>query len=164
MVEQQVAVDRRVLGARELEDVAGEAEAGGERGVQPRVVRLRHVGDDQRVGALGPDVAEAELQVADLVAAEGEAGGVVALDEEARRVRAERLAQPGHVLQRGRQVRQVHARQCGDALGETLAAHGLRGNRLGHRCFLLRAEWPASGTGGVRCRAGVGGRRLRAGG
>ena len=104
-IEQQVAFvggRRGVGGQHQFGGHAGDAGgAGGHAGV----IRLHRAGGDERRGAGTPGVADQEVELARLVAAAGQPGEVVALDEDARAPRrpAQGLAQPGRVLQRRRQ-------------------------------------------------------------
>jgi hypothetical protein len=73
------------------------------------MVRLRTAGGDDGVGAQRQRVAEQELQLAHLVAAQRQAGAVVALDPELRA--AQRFREPRQRLQGRRRVLQAEARQ-----------------------------------------------------
>ena len=81
-------------------------------GGEAHQVRLHRAGRQHRVGAPRPRLAEVELELAHLVAAEGEAGAVVALDPE---LDAERGAEVGGGLQRRRRVAEPDPREAGDA-------------------------------------------------
>ena len=85
-------------------------------------VRLHRAGDQHRVRAPRPRLAEVELELAHLVAAQGEPRAVVALDPE---LDPERRAQVGRGLQRRRHVAEPDPRKAGDA-GKG-AGHGGRG-------------------------------------
>ena len=63
-------------------DVDVHAQRARRRGGQADEVRLHRPGDQDRIGAPGAGFAHVELQLADLVAAEGEARAVVPLHEE----------------------------------------------------------------------------------
>ena len=84
----------------------------------PRRVGLQVEPDDDGVGVLRHRAGQAELQVAQLVAAERHAGQVVALDEDARA--AKRAGQVRRFLQRRRRQRELDARDAGDALAHPL--------------------------------------------
>src|SRR5207244_1409031 len=68
-----------VFGARAEKEDAAEAEAGARDRRRARVVRLDAAAGEHRVRPFGERVAEEELELADLVAALGAAGRVVAL-------------------------------------------------------------------------------------
>ena len=69
-------------------------------------------GDQHRVGAPGAGLAEVELELAHLVAAEGEPGAVVPLDPE---IDAERRAEIRSGIDRRRRVAEPDPREAGDA-------------------------------------------------
>src|SRR5882672_4597935 len=79
------------------------------RGGDPCVVALLATSGDQGVAPPCQRFGAEELELACLVAAEGEAGEVVALDEQARR-RADGCGQPVHRRQRRGQRRDLSAR------------------------------------------------------
>ena len=91
-------------------------------GGDPYQVRLHRAGDQHRVGAALLSFAEVELDLAHLVAAEREAGAVVALDPQ---IDAERRAQVRGEIDRRRRMAEPDPREAGDA-GKR-AGHG--GNR-----------------------------------
>ena len=95
-------------------------------------IRLHRAGDQHRVGALCLCRAEVELELAHLVAAEGEAGAVVALDPE---IDAERRAQARGRIKRRRRVAEPDPREAGDA-GKDLLHCG--GDQV--RCLALRPQ------------------------
>ena len=102
-----------VAGDPALEDQrAAEPVAGGRGRGLAAVVRLHPARGDQDVGALLDRLAEQELELAGLVAAEREAGRVVALDQDVRA--AEPRRQPGQRLERGRQVAEAGAGEAGE--------------------------------------------------
>jgi hypothetical protein len=111
VVEQQVAVGSRGWRTTE-QQVAVETERGGGRGGLAAVVRLRGAGGDQHVGALRKGGTDQELELARLVAAETQAGLVVALDQQP--WTAELVLESRQTVQRGRQERQRRARPRGE--------------------------------------------------
>ena len=147
MVEQQVALQlgAGVAAGQHEVDIEAKLCAGG--GGLPAVVGLHAGAPNDQVGALRERLAEQELVVAGLVAAEGEAGAVVALDDETRA--AEMGGKARHLLQRGGQVRERHARKMRGAAAQLGAGGGAgagRGVPGGHQ------PDTAAGTG---CRLGV---------
>jgi hypothetical protein len=80
-----------------------------EKGGLPRMVRLHRADSDERVGAPAQRFADAELELAGLVAPNREPGLVVALHEQA--WAAERAGQPRQLMERRGQVAEVNARQ-----------------------------------------------------
>jgi len=83
-VEKEVALGRggRLGAAQNQNDFQAEPPAGGRR--EPGVVTLHGPGGDDRAGGLSDSVAEQVLELTDLVAAQTEAGEVVALDPNVR--------------------------------------------------------------------------------
>ena len=73
-------------------------------------VRLHRAGDQHRVGAPGAGLAEVELELTHLVAAEGEPGAVLALDPE---IDAERRAQVRGGIDRRRRMAEPDPRGSG---------------------------------------------------
>ena len=115
-VEQQVAGGAVSLAAVsdpifEL-DVDCHSEFARSRGGDAHQVRLHRAGDQHRVGAPGAGLAEVELELAHLVAAEREPGAVVPLDPE---IDAERRAQARGGIERRRHVAEPDPREAGDA-------------------------------------------------
>ena len=115
-VEQQVAGGAVGLAAvrhplLEL-DMDCHAEFARGRGGDAHQVRLNGAGDQHRVGAPGAGLAEVELELAHLVAAEGEPGAVVPLDPE---IDAERRAEIRGGIDRRRRVAEPDPREAGDA-------------------------------------------------
>ena len=100
------------------------------RRVQPRVVGLPDIDQDQGVAPFGAEVGHPELEGAHLVAAEGEAGKVIALQQQARP--AERRREPGQRFQGRRRQREAgNARQPANALAELVWAEAsCAGNRI----------------------------------
>ena len=82
------------------------------RGGDAHQVRLHRAGDQHRVGVPGAGLAEVELELAHLVAAEREPGAVVPLDPE---IDAERRAQVRGGIERRRRVAEPDPREAGDA-------------------------------------------------
>src|SRR3990172_6145531 len=108
MVEEQVARHHGGCLPPQDEDAAQAAQrrcGGGLAGV----VRLHRAERDEGVGAPAERLADAELELARLVAPGREAGLVVALHEQPRP--AQRAGQARHLLQRGGEMRQPDARQ-----------------------------------------------------
>ena len=82
-VEQQVAVEPVEPWAAEEENRVPADDLRGSGG-EPRVVRLWPAAREHHIGTLGHRLSHQELELADLVSAETEAGEVVPLDEQAR--------------------------------------------------------------------------------
>ena len=125
-VEQQIAFVGRGRAVRREHQLAVHAgDAGRARG-HSRVVRLHGAGRDERGGAGAPGVADQVLQLASLVAAAGEAGEVVALDENSWTAcrPAERIAQPHGFVERRRERGQSDQRPSGQAGGDFAMGHG----------------------------------------
>ena len=93
-------------------DVDRHPEFAGRRGCDAHQVRLHRAGDQHRVGAACAGLAEVELELAHLVAAEGEARAVVALDAE---IDAERRAEVRGGIDRRRRVAEPDPREAGNA-------------------------------------------------
>jgi hypothetical protein len=101
--------------SREWDPYAGWRQRSGDHTVRDvaldRIEEQMHaVGDPQTVGVLPQGVGQQEFVVPGLVAAEQQAGAVVALEEDAGA--ADRPGEPRRLLQRGRQVGQADARQA----------------------------------------------------
>jgi hypothetical protein len=117
VVQQEVALDARgrlLPGQDEAGAHPGHGRRGGRRS---RVIRLQCPARHQHRRAPALRVGDEKLQLADLVAAEGEAAGeVVALDEDARTpgMTAEGVAQAAGFGERRWQVRQPDARLTAD--------------------------------------------------
>ena len=121
VVEQQVALDPGPLDPvnqhqRDRKPVL----ARGRRDL-PAPVGLRVGARDHRIGARLQDLGEGELQVARLVAAEGEAREVVPLDVE--RAHADRFREPGAGVERRRQMREPDARMRCEPGREVVPRH-----------------------------------------
>ena len=127
MVEQQVALERRPLDAVDQDQRDREAALPRRRGDLPAPVGLGVGARDHGIGARVQDLGEGELQMARLVAAEGQSSEVVPLDVEG--AHADRLGEPGAGVERRRQMRKPDARLCRDAGSE----FGPR-----HRCLRTR--------------------------
>jgi hypothetical protein len=114
-VQQDVAVAdvvRRLRSRAFLQDdLAGQAVRRGRRRRLAHVVGLHRPLRHQRIGVLFERLAQQELQLAGLVAPARQAGAVVALDPQ---LHAQRFAQAGQGLQRGRQMRQADAGKAGE--------------------------------------------------
>ena len=109
LVEQEVALQHRAFLAVHQDQGDVEAELAGGGGHLPAPVRLAVGAGDQQVAALAEHLGEHELELPGLVAAEAEAGHVVALDPHF--CPADRLRQSRRRLQRRRQMGERHARQ-----------------------------------------------------
>ena len=143
VVEQQVALQLGGGVAAGQHEVDVEAEPGAGGGRLAAVVGLYPRAPHDQVGALVERLAEQEFVVARLVAAECEAGAVVALDEHARPAEVGR--EPRHFLQRGGQMRQRHAWQAGGAPAQVADGGRTAGG-------VTRHQPDADATG---CRLGV---------
>ena len=148
-VEQQVAVrrgDGLVLPALQDEDRI-HAQPPGTGGGHPRPVGLHSRPGDHGVAVLGDGVGEDEVELARLVAPEGESGLVVALDEETRS--AEFGGEGRHLLEGGREVGEGGLLEAGDGFVED--GHGVGGVSFRVAC----AGAAAGGEGGDgECDAG----------
>jgi hypothetical protein len=122
-VQQHIArahiVDRIGLDPLFQDDLAGHAVDGRCGGRLAHVVRLHGALGHQGVGAGLQGRAQQEFQFAGLVAAAGQAGAVVALHPELG-LAAERLAQPGHGLQRRGQMGEAGAWEASEMHGRLL--------------------------------------------
>ena len=121
--------DRNVSNGRQDAGLHPEPPRGG--GSDAHQVRLHRAGDQHRVGAARLSFAEVELDLAHLVAAEREAGAVVALDPE---IDAKRPAKVRRGIERRRRMAEPRPREAGDAGKGT----GHDGNR--HVRWLLRGS------------------------
>ena len=112
------------------------AKAGGGGGGDPNIVRLHGTGYDNGVGSFRLGRAEIELQLTGLVAAEGQAGQIIALDEQ---VQAQFRRQPWRGFYHCRQDRQ------GDAgiVVQTakFRAHGVTASNKSSILFAAPCEW-----------------------
>ena len=147
-VEQQVAggaVERAHAVHPVLElDVDGHTEFACSGGGDAHQVRLHRAGDQHRIRAARLRLAEVELELAHLVAAEGEAGAVVPLDPE---IDAERRAEVRGGIDRRRRMAEPRPREAGDA-GKGAEHDGNRPVR-----WLLRGSVSrCGGRGAVQCR------------
>jgi hypothetical protein len=95
--------------------MAGEAEPCRDRRNLPLAVRLHDATGHDRIGALRESLVQDEVELAQLVAAKAEPGGIFALDPQPRP--AEMCGQPLHRLQRGRQIGQAEAREGSEPVG-----------------------------------------------
>ena len=115
-VEQQVAggaVERAHAVHPILElDVGLHPEPPRSRGGDAHQVRLNRAGDQHRIGAACLSLAEVELELPHLVAAERETGAVVALDPE---IDAEHRAEFRSGIERRRRMAAPRPREAGDA-------------------------------------------------
>src|SRR5581483_1481591 len=91
---------------------AAKAELRGRGGRGSRVVRLHAAERDDRVGIVRARLREHVLELSNLVPAEPERNGIVALHQKARS-RAQRRAKARHFLDRRRTGEQRHARTLG---------------------------------------------------
>ena len=96
-------------------EMAGEAEFCGGRRDLPLAVRLHDAAGDDRVGAARNGFVQDVVELAQLVAAKAEAGGVFALDPQPRS--AEMRRQPLHRFERGRQGGETEAGKGGEPVG-----------------------------------------------
>ena len=119
-------------------DLDAETDPRARGGGEPAVVRPAPPGRDDRVGPGDGGCAEQELQVAQLVAREGERPQVLALDPQLCPA-TQRLGEPGERLQRRRAVEQRDSRQLRQLLGRhaggqnhaRIVAVGVRGEDAG---------------------------------
>ena len=118
-VEQQVA-GYLLVGRAGLDDGHVQAQPHAGRGVQPGVVALADVDQHEGGTPFGERVGHPELQRAHLVAAEGEAGQVVALDQHRRP--AQRRGQLGARLQRRGHESKGRAWQAAHPLADLVLA------------------------------------------
>ena len=101
--------------------MACEAELCGGRRDLPLAVRLHDAARDDRIGAARKGFVQDVVELAQLVAAKAEPGGILALDPQPRS--AEMRRQPLHRLERGRQVGQAQARKDGESVEQRPAIH-----------------------------------------
>jgi hypothetical protein len=85
---------------------------------------------DDRIGAARNGFVQDVVELAQLVAAKAEPGGIFALDPQPRS--AEMRRQPLHRLERGRQVGKTQARKGGESVGQRPAIHLHCSVRLTH--------------------------------
>jgi len=113
VVEQVVALPRRIRLSRGQHQRDVEARHPRRRGRHPRVIRLHSAGRHDGRRAEPPRVGDQKLQLPRLVAAERQTGEIVALEQNAGTARgsAERGAQSDSLGQRRRQHRQRNARK-----------------------------------------------------
>jgi hypothetical protein len=78
-------------------------------------VRLHDAAGDDRIGAARNGLVQDVVELAQLVAAKTEPGGILALDPQPRS--AEMRRQPLHRLERGRQICKTQARKGGESVG-----------------------------------------------
>ena len=97
-------------------EMAGKTEFCGGRRDLPLAVRLHDAAGDDRIGAAGNGFMQDVVELAQLVAAEAEPGGVLALHPQPRS--AEMRGQPLHRFERGRQGGEAEAGKGGEPVGE----------------------------------------------
>ena len=112
-------------------EMAGEAELCGDRRDLPLAVRLHDAARDDRIGAARKGFVQDVVELAQLVAAKAEPGGIFALDPQPRS--AEMRRQPLHRLERGRQGGKTQAGKDGEPVGQRPAIHLHRSVRLTHK-------------------------------
>ena len=105
------------------QDMAFHPHPAGRRRRLADVVGLHRPLGDQHVRLFLHRLADQKFQLAGLVAARGQAGAVVALDEQPRA--AEQFAQPGHGLDRRRLVAQMRSRKAVEVQSGGLTRQGL---------------------------------------
>ena len=96
-------------------EMAGEAEFCRRRRDLPLAVRLHDAAGDDRIGAARNRLVQHVVELAQLVAAKTEPGGIFVLDPKARS--AEMRRQPLHRLQRRRQIGQTQPRKHSESVG-----------------------------------------------
>ena len=98
-------------------EMAGKTEFCGGRRDLPLAVRLHDAAGDDRIGAAGNGFVQHVVELAQLVAAEAEPGGVLAFDPQPRS--AEMRGQPLHRFERGGQGGEAEAGKGGEPIGES---------------------------------------------
>ena len=113
MVEQQVALDLGRVRSRGQDEARAEPDHPARRCRHPGVVGLHATGRDEHRGAFAQRIGDEELQLAGLVPPAGEAGEVVALDEDPGRtpVAAEGVPEPPKLVKRRRQGGEPESRK-----------------------------------------------------